>query len=555
MTLEFLLVPTLLGNLPRRAREGDNFRSNRARKNIELTNVVAMTKRKVDDLAIELEREVRSMKVKTMKSELEDLGVSLLGLVEKNDLIDALLRARRDVGGRAMPSSSSAAAQTIMAPMPALLREFARQFEDANVPDLARDAMTLIKAAWDGRNEHGIPIAHAIKRGSKEFDVLTSDYIKTVPAETTAMVGDAFDAAKFTRDANVAFKALKSLDFAKLGTIHYEHIYSALNREGDDWYGRSGYFVFDSLGAEVRVVAKFCSDIVELTESLRKRTGHRIAIDMAEVTKLNDSRIAEFSFEEKEKDESVPFTSARSVIVRTSGKTDLERGTRLIIHDSTTLSYLPNDAISLAYIKVENLIPGSTSRTIDGKIAPLPVYTGATDRIEKATYMVKWECLFGTSVDPLLTPRMAACIHDRADYVVAHELRDYYTDDTLPTLPDEALLFFKRSAEWRDDYYQCYTRIGMRLEKGLLPRPECYGENVALSNIMDSLIDGDDGDPMLCEHLPTFPNDDNYSIIEQNLRNDKIAMLYRHPKLWFHAFKEDPAQPKITSCFAPKTSK
>jgi len=94
-----------------------------------------------------------------------------------------------------------------------------------------------------------------------------------VPAETTAMVGDAFDAAKFTSDTNTAFQALKSLDFAKLGTIHYEHIYSALNREGDDWCGRSGHFDFDSLGADVRVVAKFCRDVVELTKSLRKRTG------------------------------------------------------------------------------------------------------------------------------------------------------------------------------------------------------------------------------------------------------------------------------------------
>jgi hypothetical protein len=38
-----------------------------------------------------MEREVRSMKVKTMKSELESLGVSLLGMAKKDDLIDALL--------------------------------------------------------------------------------------------------------------------------------------------------------------------------------------------------------------------------------------------------------------------------------------------------------------------------------------------------------------------------------------------------------------------------------------------------------------------------------
>jgi hypothetical protein len=270
---------------------------------------------------------------------------------------------------------------------------------------------------------------------------------------------------------------------------------------------------------------------------------------MAEVTKLSDSREAGFSFEEneKEKDGSVPLTTARSVIVRTSGKADLDRGTRLIIHHSTTHSYLPNDAISLAYVKVENLIPGSSSRTIDGKLAvqedhgsPL-VYTGATHRIEKATYEFKWDRLFGTSAHPFLTPKMAAHIHNMAGYKVDNELRNYYAEGNLPDLPEEALSFFKRSAEWRDDYYQCHTRIGMRLQNGLIPRPECYGENIVLRNITDSLqhdFDGGYGDPMLCENLPTFPNDDIYSIVEQDIiRNDKIAMLYRHPNMWFHAFK------------------
>ncbi len=42
------------------------------------------------------------------------------------------------------------------------------------------------------------------------------------------MVGDAFNAVKFMSDANTAFQALKSLDFAKLGTIHYKHIYTLL---------------------------------------------------------------------------------------------------------------------------------------------------------------------------------------------------------------------------------------------------------------------------------------------------------------------------------------
>jgi hypothetical protein len=55
-----------------------------------------------------MELEVRSMTIKSMKSELELMGVSLLGLAEKEDLIDALLRARRNVAGASvlpMPAS------------------------------------------------------------------------------------------------------------------------------------------------------------------------------------------------------------------------------------------------------------------------------------------------------------------------------------------------------------------------------------------------------------------------------------------------------------------
>jgi len=78
----------------------------------------AMSKRRVNDAATaEMEWEVRSMKVKTMMSELESLCVSLLGMVKKDDLIDALLRAWRDTGHQVVPSSSSQ--------MSASLRDFA----------------------------------------------------------------------------------------------------------------------------------------------------------------------------------------------------------------------------------------------------------------------------------------------------------------------------------------------------------------------------------------------------------------------------------------------
>jgi hypothetical protein len=47
-----------------------------------------------DDAEVELE--IRSMNIKSMKSELKLMGVSLLGLVEKEDLVVALLQARRN---------------------------------------------------------------------------------------------------------------------------------------------------------------------------------------------------------------------------------------------------------------------------------------------------------------------------------------------------------------------------------------------------------------------------------------------------------------------------
>ena len=537
-----------------------------------------MPKRRVDNTGTtDMEREeALSTRARTMNSESESIDVSSLG-------------SKRY--GLTTTSSHSPPEPARTVSMPSSLCEFTRQFEDVDAPDLARDAMTLFEAAWDGGNKHdvadeqetsrqdGIPLTHAIKRGSEALDQLMSDYIETVPAEITAMVGDAFDAAKFTHDARAALLDLKCLDFTKLGTVHYEHIYSSLDMKGGKGYGRS-LFVDDLHRAEVRVVAKFCSDVVELTESLRKRNGRRIATDMAEIAKLNESRKPGFSFEEREGGGNVPSTAgARSVIVKTSG---IDQGTRLIIHHSTTLSYLPNSAILLAYIKVENLIPGSTWRTVDGglvvKDRPPLVYTGDSRTIGLPTHEFQWFHLFGLSTKPFLTPRMAAHIHNYVGLPIENEFTEYYLVAWY-NMPMEALPFFRRSAEWRDDFYQCHTRIRMRLQNGHLPLPNCYGEDFVLRNIyFDTDENGDDTDDdeldsededdisMFIKGMPPFSNDGNYMIKYDIVCNDKNALeLHRHPSMWFHAFKDHyfdnhligPSttytdQPKITSYFALK---
>lgn len=183
-----------------------------------------MTKRKVEDA--ELELEIRSMTIKSMKSELESMGVSLLGLAEKEDLIDALLRARNVAVATFLPSS--------VLPMPASLRALAKQFEDADIKneahDIVSDATTLIYSAWSGTmkvtyfgSKRGIRLTDALTRSITQLDALSLKYINIVPAECTVMVGDAFNSDMFIRDHNVAFNALKSFEFDSIGSIGYEH--------------------------------------------------------------------------------------------------------------------------------------------------------------------------------------------------------------------------------------------------------------------------------------------------------------------------------------------
>jgi hypothetical protein len=64
----------------------------------------------------------------------------------------------------------------------------------------------------------------------------------------------------------------------------------------------------------MNLVLEFCRRIVELTESLRKRTGHRIANNVAMVTKLNDPSLADFFFLEQGKfTKQCPTTNANNV--------------------------------------------------------------------------------------------------------------------------------------------------------------------------------------------------------------------------------------------------
>ena len=509
-----------------------------------------MSKRKADDestadMEREEEGEAPSTKAKMTRLELESHGVPTTSSSSSSSSSSCSPPA---------PQGAPIEANAIL-PMPSSLREFPRQFEDADAPDLALEAMTLLEKKWNGHEEYP-PLARAIKDGSAELEEMFSKYIETVPEENAFMVGgDAFDAAKFTSDARAAYSALKSLDFAKLGTIQYEHIYSAMDIEGEhgiEGEHHGGYFMskYDFLGTNVRVVADLCRDIVELTETLRKRNGRRIAIDMAEVTKLNESRKAGFFFTRDDADEEERALGACEVIrVMTSGVLPgYGYGTSLHIYNDITQAYLPNDAISLAYIKVENLMSGSTWRTAEGGLAvkDRPPLNYKVDRRELLPMdEIDWDSLYGKSSDnSLLTPGMAAHMckilqRYTGDAGIPEPegslFYDYYVNKYLPwELPVEASPFFRRSIEWRDKYIECHKSIEMRLQTGLHPLTNCYGENVALHGVMYNM------------------GDNTHDIEHDIVFNDTNTLeLYRHPNMWFSAFLFA-GEPNITSHFAPK---
>ena len=145
-----------------------------------------------------------------------------------------------------------------------------------------------------------------------------------------------------------------------------------------------------------------------------------------------------------------------------------------------------------------------------------------------------WARLFGANPDdddedgPWLTPRMAARIH-RTALFLATLMLDYDDDngilDNAPSLPRIARPFFKNSNEWRLSFRDCYVRIAMRLQKGLPPKPNCTGEELAFHNIMDqapddSIMEDDD-------ELPTFPNDNEYETVRENaVQDDDVLDLY-----------------------------
>jgi len=380
------------------------------------------------------------------------------------------------------------------------------------------------------------PLAAAIERSTPALDAAAMAYMTSVPASIDGVVlpSQSFNTAKFTQDVLASFSGLKRLEFDGLGTVAFDNIQGALTKNEASW--RLG-----PLKNDIFVVQQFCLRLVELINSLKERTGSRIANDVAAFAEADGPRAAAQSGHQ---------AGLRGRAAAQSGQQAAPRR-------------------PLVYNAAAGRIKGGPD---------WPQCVNVDDEV--------FAGLFGPKADdeeggPWLTPRMAARIHHVAVVEGDTMLDDW--QDCPPRLPKVARPFFRRSREWRESFRDCYLRIAMRLQKGLPPRPNCTGEEMAFHNILERVPDVDEECEDTLESLPEYPNDDDFDMVRDcAIQDEDVLMLiddddddgygfdedepsvdnpvlgpqsmaafmlgsggdmmntaHLHPSEWFHAFKEE----------------
>ena len=410
-------------------------------------------------------------------------------------------------------------------PLPEGLRRLPERFSRADkngiAPDLAESVRVLVQSAWDGSIFTGvsgaagvpIPLAEAIKSSTSELDAAAMSYLATVVADIEAVIGVGnFKSEIFSNDVVTAFDNLKKMDFGGMGVMHYDNIQGALSKDEESW--RDGPHKM-----EVFAIQQFTLRIVDFAESLHQRTGFKL-------------------------DDEAPVSATALVPAPV-----LVPAPAPVRPSSSAMNYESSELI------------------VKGLRWPGCVNNRNPD----------WAQLFraknedGYDSGPWLTPRMAMKIHHAA-ISAAHDLLEDFDSGSLshPRLPKIARPFFKTSEKWRLAFRDCYARIGLRLQKGLDPSPNCTGEEMAFHNIMHLAPDAEDvyvGEPEY-DALPKYPNDDNYNDVTDNAiddldvlnlfgPNDKgydspsdradapyvddpmMRTANLHPKDWFLAFRDD----------------
>lgn len=200
--------------------------------------------------------------------------------------------------------------------------------------------------------------------------------------------------------------------------------------------------------------------------------------------------------------------------------------------------------LELVKFRTGNLIANDIVAMLKDQDKKSMVYNSAAGRIHGSQNYpacvngpIDWAKLFGQKENdddededngPWLTPRMAARLHYVALYQADMMIQYFEEDNESPRLPRIARPFFKKSKEWRESFHECYVRIAMRLQKGLPPKPNCTGEELAFHNIVAiARSEGDEHIEHIFEGLPTLPNDNNYGIVKDcAVLDEDVLMLF-----------------------------
>lgn len=382
------------------------------------------------------------------------------------------VRARAEEDGRVVDLASETG---IVAEGRRALDSLAQQYIDASrssfgvAATVGDQARRLVESAWEGtllqsggHGERRLALHAAIDDASRSglLDAAAREYLQATEQNIAgavaagALAAGTFDLPKLARDVNMAVAKLKVLDVSGFGCRDFDNLQAVSKQKGAN-----------NLQDSMVAIHRFFLRLVELCVQLREEANAEIA---------NDRRL--------------------------SAENQLERR-----------AVGGGGAAAAALVK-----PEPADRRVYRPIAK----ASGWDRAEG----VDWARLFApkpreTPEDVWLTPKMACRLHHAAvDMSEMHDgSNEFNTLHDYPNLPKIARRFWRQSAGWRRNFVSCYRRIAMRLAKGLEPRPNCTGEEMALHHVVGLAVDADlvlcdrfahgTAGPTPFERLPAYAND------------------------------------------------
>jgi hypothetical protein len=382
------------------------------------------------------------------------------------------------------------------------LQAIVRQFADADkfniAPDISENASEMVEKAWGGwslgeitalmddsdnaghenrpHNSDGeveddgdainthITLVDAVQNIQPFLSSICNDYVNTVRANM-ARIGVNWENDRFKRDVFRAMGELKVLQFRSFDTKDFDNIQAAMTMD------RDGYLAKHTLPRAAQnamfIIHWFCLRFVTCSNALRLRANSIIANDTT--TDTNQELPQQYY------DESV------SLVPHWPGCVGVNNGSGEHNHWARHFSVAPE---------------------------------GYYDDNDEDRFDGSW-----------LTPQMAKNLHCQALNMAQLHLKRINESWYTGKLPKIAIPFYKKSPMWRKAFVECHMRIAARLSNGLDPSPNCTGEEMALHNIIN-MAEADD-EYELDESLVKFKNDQNFSLLRENVVEDEdVLMLF-----------------------------